>query len=319
MMMAVHTSTGGDMHFPLGAAFDLDNPAVYARWRESKLDGYPVRPDQLLVEIADPRALSPAEHEELVRICAKTNSVIYASSADGAGDKGKALALGRQLGLEHLDGNLCADEDSISALQVMPGGSRHEGYIPYTDRPINWHTDGYYNEPGARIRGMLLHCACDAASGGENALLDHEIAYILMRDENPDYVAALMRPDVMTIPPNVENGVELRAAQTGPVFMVEPDTGNLYMRYTARKRNIEWKQDPMTQAAVAFMERLFEAGSPYIFHHRLEPGQGIISNNALHNRTGFRDDAAAGKQRLIYRGRYYDRVRGTDFSQIYGE
>ncbi len=316
-MVAVGTNAHGGMHFPHGAAFDLDNAAAYRRWRDAKLDGYPTRADQCLVEIADLSRLTPAEHAELVRVCAKTNSVIYAGG--GPGDKGMALALGRQLGLQHLDGNLCADEDSISALQVMPGGSRHEGYIPYTDKPINWHTDGYYNEPGERIRGMLLHCVCDAASGGENALLDHEVAYILMRDENPDYVAALMQPDVMTIPPNVEDGIEIRPARSGPVFMVEPDTGNLYMRYTARKRNIQWKEDPTTQAAVAFLERLFEAGSPYVFHHRLQPGQGIISNNALHNRTGFRDDAAAGKQRLIYRGRYYDRVSGTDFCQIYGE
>jgi hypothetical protein len=64
-------------------------------------------------------------------------------------------------------------------------------FIPYTHKPINWHTDGYYNTLDRRILGMTLHCAQDAEAGGENALLDHEIAYIQLRDANPDYIAAL--------------------------------------------------------------------------------------------------------------------------------
>jgi alpha-ketoglutarate-dependent taurine dioxygenase len=68
-------------------------------------------------------------------------------------------------------------------------GERKE-FIPYTDKPIRWHTDGYYNIPERTVRGMVLHCVQSAASGGENQLLDHEIAYILLRDENPDFIRA---------------------------------------------------------------------------------------------------------------------------------
>ena len=39
---------------------------------------------------------------------------------------------------------------------------------------------------------------------------------------------------------------------------------------------------------------------------RLQAGEGVISNNVLHNRTGF-DDSAAHK-RLMYRARYYDHI-----------
>ncbi len=134
---------------------------------------------------------------------------------------------------------------------------------------------------------MLLHCVRPAVRGGETALLDHEIAYILLRDENPEYVAALMQPDAMTIPANVEQGVEIRPAQTGPVFFIEPGTGNLDMRYTARRRNVEWKQDRLTQAAAAYLGALLEGDCEYVVRHRLEAGQGIVSNNALHNRSGF--------------------------------
>jgi hypothetical protein len=65
------------------------------------------------------------------------------------------------------------------------------------------------------------------------------------------------------------------------------------------------------------MEELFAQGSEYIFHYRLNPGEGIISNNALHNRTGFVDDDATDRHRLVYRARYFDRVRATDLHQLY--
>jgi hypothetical protein len=43
----------------------------------------------------------------------------------------------------------------------------------------------------------------------------------------------------------------------------------------------------------------------------LRAGQGIICNNVLHKREAFADDAAAGQQRLLYRARYHERIRGT--------
>ena len=301
------TSAGG------ASPFDLAQTDAYLRWRDWKLAfaGEVAR----IVEIRDPYALAASEHAELVKQVRHTNSVLYATPHP-ADDKGAVHALARQLGLARLDGNLCADEDTLTSLRVMPQGTRHEGYIPYTNRALNWHTDGYYNTDGKRIRAMLLHCARPAARGGESALLDHEVAYILLRDENPEYIAALMQADAMTIPANVENGVLIRPAQSGPVFLVEPGTGNLYMRYTARRRNIEWKQDGVTQEAAEFLFQALDNDDRYVVRHRLEAGQGIVSNNALHNRTGFHNDADAGG-RLIYRGRYYDRVRGTDLTDSF--
>lgn len=289
--------------------FDLGHADAYRRWRDWKLEAAAAA--DRIIEIGDPRALTETEHAELQRQVRRTNSALYASN-HRADDKAAVHALARQLGLRRLDGNLCADEDALSSLQVMPTGSRHEGYIPYTNRPLNWHTDGYYNTDDKRIRAMLLHCVRPAAKGGESALLDHEIAYILLRDANPDYVRALMQADAMTVPANVENGVLIRPAQSGPVFLVERGSGNLYMRYTARQRNIEWRQDPLTQSAAQFLTGILEGECPHVVRHRLEAGQGIVSNNALHNRTGFEDDA--GAKRLIYRGRYCDRVQGTDLN-----
>jgi len=50
----------------------------------------------------------------------------------------------------------------------------------------------------------------------------------------------------------------------------------------------------------------------------LAPGQGLICNNVLHNRTGFTDDMDKGIARLVYRARYYDRIRGTNLSDLSG-
>ncbi len=301
---------------PQHSPFNLDNDQAYRLWREQKLAQYPGSAQELIVNVDNISALSSDEQAALTRVCAKANSVIYRSQTATA-DKRVIRALGEQLGLRHLDENICADGDGISGLQVMPAGSRHEGYIPYTDRPINWHTDGYYNMPEHTIRAMLLHCVSDAASGGDNAIMDHEMLYLLMRDQDPDMVRALMETDVMTIPANIENGVLIRQAQSGPVFSVDPVSGNLHMRYTARTRSIEWKDKDIVRQATVFMQDLFKQGHETIFQYRLGPGEGIISNNALHNRSAFVNDDAANKHRLFYRARYFDRVRGTDLQQIY--
>jgi hypothetical protein len=137
--------------------------------------------------------------------------------------------------------------------------------------------------------------------------MDHEIAYIQLRDENPDYIRALMQADAMIVPANVQNGREIRPEQDGPVFSVDAG-GHLHMRYSARARNIIWKDDPTTQAAAECLLNLFQTDSPYIFRHRLEAGQGVISNNALHCRTEFNHDSDSDRGRLLYRARYFDRV-----------
>ena len=183
-------------------------------------------------------------------------------------------------------------------------------YIPYTNKPLSWHTDGYYNAPEKQIYGWLLYCEQDAAEGGENQIMDPEIAYIRLRDHDPALIRALMAEDAFTIPANQEGGTEIRPDQSGPVFSMSPD-GTLHMRYSARKRNVIWKDDPKTLEAADFLSHLFSSDDAHIYTYRLRPGEGILSNNALHRRTGFRDDPERGKRRLIYRARYYDRVNGT--------
>ncbi len=288
--------------------FDLDTTQAYGAWRERKLANYPARLDELMVPVDDPQALTGTERAAILQACERANMAIYTQAdPDKALDKTQLTDLTAQFGLYDLDCNLYADDDGISALQVSAERRQYE-YIPYSNHAISWHTDGYYNLPQHRVLSMVLHCVRPAAQGGKNGLLDHEIAYIHLRDENPRHIAALMQPDVMTIPANVEAGVEIRSLQSGAVFSVDVQSGKLHMRYTARTRSIEWKQDADTQAAVRALEALLLEDSPMIFSHRLSAGQGVICNNVLHTRSEFYDDAPAGQGRLMYRARFYQRV-----------
>lgn len=291
--------------------FNLDQPAAYARWRAAKLATHPQRVADLIVDVADPRRLSEAERGALLQRCARANMAVYCSPVTEA-DKAIPRLLGRQLGLYRLDANWLADEDGISQIAVSePQEGARADFIPYTDRPIRWHTDGYYHPPARRIGGMILHCVRPAAEGGVNGLADHEMIYLALRDANPAWVRALMAPDAMTIPARLDATGEARAAQSGPVFSLVRDADTvgghaLHMRYTARTRSIQWKDDAPTREAVAFLEQLWASAPPWLFRLRLEPGMGIVGNNIPHERSAFVDDPR--QPRLLYRARYLDRV-----------
>lgn len=289
---------------------------AYQQWRSWKLSVYPKVASELLVSVNNPFELTEKEQAELSKCFLHANMAIYTINiGSDFTDKKIVQKMGQVFGLKRLDDNLGADNDNITSLQVIEVG-RKQGYIPYSNLKLSWHTDGYYNLPHQQIRGVILHCANNAPEGGENALLDHEMMYIHLRDQNPAYISALMKPEVLTIPPNIEKGVEIRGAQTGPVFSVDENSNALHMRYSARKRNIIWTDDEMTTKAVNAIDDFLASDSPWIFRHRLEPGQGLICNNVLHNRTSFKNDEEGEQQRLIYRGRYYDRLIDTSFNDV---
>ena len=285
--------------------FDLAGRAAYAAWRDRKLAACPTSTDELLVEVSDPAHLSPSERNALLDRCRRANMAVYVTAPRKEADADIPRRIGAQLGLHTLDVNYLADEDGITPLADTDTGTR-SAYIPYTNRAIRWHTDGYYNPPERRIRAMILHCVQRAEEGGENRLLDHELAYIALRDENPEHIRALMQADVMTIPARSEEGDLARGDQSGPVFSIDVD-GQLHMRYTARTRSIVWKDEPAVHAATQALQRILEA-NPHLLRLRQEPGMGIVCNNVLHDRSAFTDSAT--HRRLVLRARYCERING---------
>ena len=285
----------------------LDFETDYPRWRCAKLAAWANPASQQWIEIENPAALTPVEYEQLRERCEQVNFAFYRLCDHRQGGKEAIRALLKQLGVSRLDHNLCADKDAVSTLKIMELG-RASGYIPYTGRALNWHTDGYYNEPQQRIRSFLLHCVQNAADGGESMLLNHEIVYIRLRDAEPALAEALMQPNAMTIPANVENGQQIRAPQAGPVFYRDAASGCLQMRYTARSRNIEWKADADIQRALALIEQLLSDEQELIIRHTLRPGEGVLCNNILHGRNAFTNGNIPAQERILYRARSYDRL-----------
>ena len=214
------------------------------------------------------------------------------------------LHFARRFGLNHLQHNEGADKLGISHITVQK--EWHKTYIPYTNKPINWHTDGYYNKPNEQINGMILYCQNPAPKGGENALLDHDLAYLYLREKGEQYIHALSDSKAMMIPANDVADHIQRPDCYGSVFSVKQD-GRLHMRYSARKRNIVWQDDPITTDAVQLLnDFMIDTKNPHILKATLQAGQGLICNNVLHNRATFTD--APDNQRLLYRLRYFDAI-----------
>lgn len=292
------------MKQPDSLFLDLNDTTRYQAWRDKKLSQMPASIEEYLVPVKDPVRLSADEYNAIHDLLQRANMAIFVADPDQARNKTIPVNISSQFGMHRLDHNMGADHDGVSELTVRSGQWRG-GYIPYTNKPIHWHTDGYYNEERRKINGMVLYCVQNALRGGENALLDHEIAYIHLRDSNPEYIRAFLHPQAMTIPANIINNNEIRPERTGPVFSVN-DSGALHMRYTARTRSISWRDDELTREATDCLSEFLASDSPYILRASLNPGMGLICNNILHDRSGFDEDD--NHRRLIYRLRYYDRA-----------
>ncbi len=269
-------------------------------WKD-RLTQYRETIKDLVVDIADPYQISNAERAALAIRIEKANMAIYRFRPDCAGAREAITALANQLGLGAPDHNLCADADGLSPIQVHPDGVRQR-YIPYTDKNLNWHTDGYYHSPDRIVRTILLHCAQPAAEGGTLEAIDHEIIYGLLQERDPRLAEALSRPDAMTIPENGLTGQAYRADCSGPVFFRE--SGALRMRYTARKHNVIWKEDALMHEAVAALGEILSSSGDLIVRHRLKSGEGLICANVPHRRDAFIDSPRSDEKRLMYRGRY---------------
>lgn len=289
----------------------LSDSDGYAEWRRARLARVRAALKEPPVVFDDLSCPPPDARDTLARRCQEAGFALYEVAhprPDADSLRSDLRRFAACFGLEIAERHRSAGAEGIVALQPSDAASRR-GYIPYTTHAMNWHTDGYYNAPEDRISAFVLHCVRPAPEGGENQLLDPEIAYIRLRDRDPDLVRALMHADAMTIPENREPDGRLRPVSTGPVFYPDPETGRLQMRYTARTRSVAWRDDPATRAAEQALRELLVAGDPLVRTVRLRAGQGILNNNVLHNRTGFAGEGTASA-RLIYRVRFRNRIQG---------
>ena len=284
--------------------FLLDNESEYQDWRARKLQRVPDASSLAPWRLGNDNRFDPVTLCQAKRQVADCNFIVFESPSTL--DKQEFVQLNRQLGLVELDDNLGADPDKVTSLRVLNSSDKRAQYIPYTNRALNWHTDGYYNDESCTIRAFSLYCVSPAERGGGNFLFDHEMMYLLIRDTDPELIAALMSPEIMTIPANVSGKQVIRAETSCPVFSIDAKSAGLQMRYTSRPRNITWRADKRSELALKLIREIL-MDHEAVTHLKLRAGQGIICNNMLHGREAFRD-APEGRSRLVYRARYYDSI-----------
>lgn len=292
--------------------FSLSDDDAYLTWRKGKLAGLADATNAGFVAVADLANPTKSERNELIRRCQQTNAAFYqtdSANCDQDRLRQDLRSFSEAMGLEIAENHRSADPDGIVALTVTDAPAQR-GYIPYSRKAMNWHTDGYYNPPDQQIRAMVLHCAVPAGDGGQNQFIDPELAYIRLRDQNPEFISALMHPEAMTIPENVEPDGSVRPVSIGPVFAID-SAGHLAMRYTARTRSISWRDDKITQQATQALQALLLKGDPLMTELTFAAGQGVLCNNVLHNRTGFDPDDTTSSQRLVFRVRFHNRIKGS--------
>lgn len=290
----------------------IDDDAGYQVWRATKLSRAEKCRTQAAVPLSDLANPDESARREIIQRCRSVNFAHYAAppSADDSAVRQSLRRFAQAFGLRIAEAHRSEGEGGVVALRVSDAPAQ-QGYIPYSTRGMNWHTDGYYNAPQDRISAFVLHCFAQAAEGGTNDILDPEILYIRLRDSHSAYLGALMHPEAMTIPENVEPDGTVRPASVGPVFYPDPDTGRLQMRYTARTRSVEWRDDPVTREAEAWLREYLARGDPLAIKLRLAPGEGILNNNVLHNRTPFRNGEENDATRVIFRVRFHNRIGTT--------
>ena len=268
--------------------------AEFLRWAEEKERDIPHNIDGIIVNIHDINNVKISEIAKIKETINKCNSCIY-SSKIALKSNTNLLKFVESVGMRTYDRN---NIESNEISTITPLESNKINYIPYTNKSLNWHTDGYYDKKS--IFSWLLHCVHPATHGGENYLLDHELAlreYVLRYDD----VNNLMSEDALTIPESKDTS---RSEISTYIFSIKNQYKKLHMRFSMRKDNIG--TSPKAGDAVTKLKEIIENDcAKYSLTYKLQKNEGIITNNILHGRRAFKDDKV---KRKLLRIRSYERL-----------
>ena len=266
----------------------------FLKWAAQKENNIPKNINEISVEIKDINRATKNEISKIKSTLDKFNSCLYRSNRDLESNS-CLLDFAKAVGMKTFDcNNIEANEIStISSIK-----NEKIQYIPYTNKALNWHTDGYYDKKP--LFSWLLHCINPADDGGENYLLDHELAmreYVLSYDD----IEVLMNKRAITIP---ESQGSNRSEISTYIFSFDNDYEKLHMRFSMRKENIKMSDNTFT--AMSKLTDVIENNcSKYSITYKLSKNEGILSNNILHGRNSFKDDKV---QRKLLRIRSYERL-----------
>ncbi len=282
----------------------IDSQDNYLHWRDEKLASAITNIKDCLVEINNPLQLTTAERSHIRQLADSNNFALFEIQTP-QNYIDTIIRINQQFGLIDHDQHLYAKNHGLSEISISNHKNQSE-FIPYTDKAIGWHTDGYYNAVENRIRAFSLFCVRPAANGGENQWIDPQMAYLLLKEQNSEVTDALSHPQAMSIPEHVVDGMVRRKKSTGPVFFHDQKSGELYMRYTQRKKNIEFYNSNEIKQAVEALDQFLASNTDHHFTYTMNANQGMLCNNILHKRMKFTDDA--NNPRVLLRGRYFNRI-----------
>jgi len=268
--------------------------AEFLRWAEEKEKNIPHNVNEILVNIHDINNVKISEISKIKETVNRYNSCIYSSKV-ALKTNTNLLKFVESVGMRTYD---CNNIESNEISTITPLQNNKINYIPYTDKSLNWHTDGYYDRKS--IFSWLLHCVNPATQGGENYLLDHELAlreYVLRNDD----ITNLMAEDALIIP---ESKDTLRSEISTYIFSFKNPYKKLHMRFSMRKDNIG--TSPKASSAITKLKEIIENDcAKYSLTYKLQKNEGIITNNILHGREAFKDDKV---KRKLLRIRSYERL-----------
>ena len=268
--------------------------AEFLRWAEEKEKNIPQNSDGILVNIHDINNVKTSEITKIKETIYKYNSCIY-SSKIALKSNTNLLKFVELVGMKTYD---CNNIESNEISTITPLQNSKINYIPYTDKLLNWHTDGYYDKKS--IFSWLLHCVNPATEGGENYLLDHELVlreYLLRNDD----INNLMAEDALTIPASKDTS---RPEISTYIFSFQNKYRRLHMRFSMRKDNIGTSAKA-NSAVIKLREIIEDDCAKYSLTYKLQKNEGIITNNILHGRKAFKDDKV---KRKLLRIRSYERL-----------
>jgi len=267
----------------------------FIEWAAKKDLDIPSNINDLKVSISDINYVSKAEISQIKQKLTKFNCCIYASGTD-LDDNSKIMRFAQSLGMRTFDSHNI-DDSAISTISANKDENNMR-YIPYTNKGLNWHTDGYYDSKP--IFSWLLHCIEPALSGGENFLLDHELAireYILKYDD----IIYLTNNETFSIP---TDEVAKREITSNYVCDMNNEYKKLHMNFSMRKENIIVNKD--SESAMSKLIKIIkEDCKKYHLTYKLSKSEGIVSNNILHGRNAFKDGRV---MRKILRIRSHERL-----------
>ena len=267
----------------------------FIEWAAKKDLDIPSNINDLKVSISDINYVSKAEISQIKQKLTKFNCCIYASGTD-LDDNSKIMRFAQSLGMRTFDSHNI-DDSAISTISANKDENNIR-YIPYTNKGLNWHTDGYYDSKP--IFSWLLHCIEPALSGGENFLLDHELAireYILKYDD----IIYLTNNETFSIP---TDEVAKREITSNYVCDMNNEYKKLHMNFSMRKENIIVNKN--SESAMSKLIKIIkEDCKKYHLTYKLSKSEGIVSNNILHGRNAFKDGRV---MRKILRIRSHERL-----------